>query len=788
MGCAASTAAPSSMPPHPTSSRAAGSSKQGPLDQQASSASNRESSSSLSAADPSPFLEYYTLAALCNRELFGPFLKLCNYDPDTGRLQLSLLLITTKAVQQECEEQLRIFWWNVSGTQTAGSAPQPQPQSPCSRGAAECKTEATAVEGIKPVCEACDGIYSLNDGSGAGGGGLTNGFETAGGESMGDGSRATGTDVDGSGAGGGEGTGGCSSWGDVAKGKAANGGGGDGGGGRSSCQDGIGERQRQQEQQQQHVGAAVPLGAETAAGELLYSWRNWHFWRFRFGTVCGETPKRLVYQVSLLPECSYSIAVPALEEPWRMAFYSCNGVDASHILPCEREVAAESALSLWQDLARRHEQQPFHLLLGGGDQLYNDGVFEGPLLKGWDRTQDDRDTAAKAAIPFTDEVAWEVEEFYFSHYAAYWSQTAFKKLFATIPSFNSWDDHDIVDGWGSYPGIINDSATMQGVFRAAQLFYLLFQHHTTLDRLPGDGYWCGPTSCALLHLGSSVALLVPDTRTCRSQDRILPPSFLHQAQARLAALPPTVQHVMVLLGGPVVYPKLPIQDALQKLNDLFTGDTLISVIMQKTGLAAKVTKRFGMVAYLDDIIDQWSAKQHHQERDHLLQTIIDLSAERGFRFTLLSGDVHCAGYGMIHGRGDESQGDVEDMSVPSERQRAADPRFIPQIVSSAIVNVPPPAALLKLLCLTARKPECILKDCVHRMVPLFGPTDDIDSFLCGRRNWCEATLGGPDGNLSFSWRCEVSRGAAEVEVFSVKVPPLSGGSGSEDDCKNSSGQ
>ncbi|GIL55484.1 hypothetical protein Vafri_11052 [Volvox africanus] len=654
MGCAASTrAAPNSTAPHPTPNRASGSSKPGALDQQASSASSsesNESSSSRSAADPSPFLEYYTLAALCNRELFGPFLKLCDYDPDTGSLQLSLLLITKKAVQQECEEQLRIRWWDMSGVQTAGAAPHPQPQSPCSTRAAECETEATVVEGIKPV-EACDGICSLDDGSGAGGGGLASGSGTVGGDGMDDGSGATGAGglasgsgtvgggglasgsgatgagVDGSGAGGDNGSAktGCSSWGDAAEVKAGNGGGdGGGGGGSSSCEDGIGERPRQQgqEQQQQHVSAAVPLGAETATGELLYSWRNWHFWRFRFSTTCGVAPKLLVYQVSLLPECSYSISVPALEEPWRMAFYSCNGVDASHILPSDRAVAAESALSLWQDVALRHEQQPFHLLLGGGDQLYNDGVFEGPLLKGWDRTEDDRDTAAKAAIPFTDEVAREVEEFYFSHYAAHWSQTAFKELFATVPSFNSWDDHDIVDGWGSYPGIINDSAIMQGVFRAAQLFYLLFQHHTTLDRLPGDGYWCGPTSCALLRLGSSVALLVPDTRTCRSQDRILPPSFLHQAQTRLAALPPTVQHVMVLLGGPVVYPRLPVQDALQKLSDLFTGDTLVSVIMQKTGLAAKVTKRFGMVAYLDDIIDQWSANQHHRERDHLLQTII----------------------------------------------------------------------------------------------------------------------------------------------------------------------
>ncbi len=48
--------------------------------------------------------------------------------------------------------------------------------------------------------------------------------------------------------------------------------------------------------------------------------------------------------------------------------------------------------------------------------------LQGPLLCGWDRSQDDKDTAAKAAIPFSEQMAAEVEEFYFSHYAAHWSQ------------------------------------------------------------------------------------------------------------------------------------------------------------------------------------------------------------------------------------------------------------------------------------------------------------------------------------------------------------------------------
>jgi PhoD related phosphatase len=42
-----------------------------------------------------------------------------------------------------------------------------------------------------------------------------------------------------------------------------------------------------------------------------------------------------------------------------------------------------------------------------------------------------------------------------------------------------WDDHDIYDGFGSYPSKLQQSPVFQGLFAIAKRFYLLFQHHTT---------------------------------------------------------------------------------------------------------------------------------------------------------------------------------------------------------------------------------------------------------------------------------------------------------------------
>lgn len=47
----------------------------------------------------------------------------------------------------------------------------------------------------------------------------------------------------------------------------------------------------------------------------------------------------------------------------------------------------------------------------------------------------------------------------------------------------TWDDHDIFDGWGSYPDTLQNCPVFQGCYQAARRFYLLFQQHTTLQRV-----------------------------------------------------------------------------------------------------------------------------------------------------------------------------------------------------------------------------------------------------------------------------------------------------------------
>ncbi|GFR48239.1 hypothetical protein Agub_g10101 [Astrephomene gubernaculifera] len=491
----------------------------------------------------------------------------------------------------------------------------------------------------------------------------------------------------------------------------------------------------------------------TAAGELLYDWRDWHFWRFSLRTTCGTAAKQLQYKLDLVPGRTFTVAVPPRHlSCWHWAFTTCNGLDS----PANRERTG-GVQPLWRDVMRRHAVQPFHALVGGGDQLYNDSVFACPQLRGWDTAGSAAEAAARVGLPYSGRVAAEVEESYFAHYCVHLGQPVYCEALASIPSLNTWDDHDIFDGWGSYPEPIMQAPIVRGIFTAASLFYHLFQHHTTPQRAPTDGYWSG--SSYMSYFGSKTVVVLPDTRTFRTINQICPPEFYEELERRLRSLPASVEHVVVVLTVPAIYPQLDVVQCLQSLSDRLLGSPgLPALLAGKTGLLGRLLPtRFGELELLDDFRDQWGAAGHVGERDRLLGLLMGLAEEKGFRVSLLSGDVHCAGFGLYHTRRGGHSGKqhlktkeeeeempaataaataaaVEeqevDLGLPDPAALASDPRFIPQIISSAITNVPPPNFVLGLLRDAGARPKPALENCVARMLPLSAANTLLNASSC----------------------------------------------------------
>ena len=66
----------------------------------------------------------------------------------------------------------------------------------------------------------------------------------------------------------------------------------------------------------------------------------------------------------------FEFIVPGHGEQVRVSYYSCNGVQ--HVKHAEKLEKAGGTFKMWDDLATEHNAKPFHVLLGGGDDLYMD--------------------------------------------------------------------------------------------------------------------------------------------------------------------------------------------------------------------------------------------------------------------------------------------------------------------------------------------------------------------------------------------------------------------------------
>jgi len=82
-------------------------------------------------------------------------------------------------------------------------------------------------------------------------------------------------------------------------------------------------------------------------------------------------------------------------------------------------------------------------MIGGGNQIYNDAAMQ--QTEHFQKWIGIRDAAHKHGSEFSLPMQDELEEYYLSRYAQWFSQGLFGMANAQIPMVNMWDDHDIMD-------------------------------------------------------------------------------------------------------------------------------------------------------------------------------------------------------------------------------------------------------------------------------------------------------------------------------------------------------
>ncbi len=164
-----------------------------------------------------------------------------------------------------------------------------------------------------------------------------------------------------------------------------------------------------------------------------------------------------------------------------------------------------------------------------------------------------------------------------------------------------WDDHDIIDGWGSYDLEWQESPVFQGLWSVAREHFALFQLATSAGDLPdGLSDRSGHQFGWAYRLGR-IGILAPDLRSERSRERVMGEAGWRALETSLERMA-DCRHILLLSSVPLVNVQL---HTLERLFSLIPGHE----------------------EWQDDLIDQWPSLAHWDEWTRLLGRLVRFSAE-----------------------------------------------------------------------------------------------------------------------------------------------------------------
>ncbi|KAJ5393344.1 uncharacterized protein N7487_010985 [Penicillium crustosum] len=447
--------------------------------------------------------------------------------------------------------------------------------------------------------------------------------------------------------------------------------------------------------------------------------RDVTFWRFNLEVELSTTQQRIAYRINQGPALGFW--VPPAGESMNIMFHSGNGFTPS--ADSDRVCGPDP---LWRDILNEHQTRPFHVMIGGGDQIFNDaGITESAFFQEWVKI---KNTAERYGASFTAEFRAELEQFYLDRYAAWFSQGLFSLANSQIPMVNMWNDHEIFEGFGSYHDDFMQTAVISGIGKIAFKYYLLFQHHSVPDETETDepswllGAHPGPyieqqSRNLFMSLGQGVSFLGLDCRTERRSNEVLSEETcdLLWDRCHREIMKGETKHLIVLSSVPVAYPRVAM------LRNFMNSRKSLG----KAGVLGGLVNRSG--ANVEVFDDHWAGKHLKSERTWLVEDLQDLAAEKSVRITILSGDVHLAAVGQFYSN--------PKLNIAKDQ----DYRYMPNVISSAIADIPETDLIADML---------NKRNTVHHMdsntdedvVPIF--IQDVNGKarnnkrLLPRRNWC----------------------------------------------------
>lgn len=334
---------------------------------------------------------------------------------------------------------------------------------------------------------------------------------------------------------------------------------------------------------------------------------------------------------------NWSFKIPARNSQPEIAFISCSGMHSKY----PTDIKPKYFLG-WQQLLNHKP----HFMILSGDQVYADSIFKKikclePFMTS--KCEDPKDFGI-------DE--HEMDKFYFQLYIDSWSNVHMATALAEIPNIMTWDDHDIIDGYGSYQKKFFKKVKI--FYEPASKYFQLFQIRTLKNQSLIDKSSTKKRKdySQIVILGNNL-FVIPDTRSFRDWKQVLSSKQYNKINYHLESL----KNKGLMLD--VVAFVLPVPIAHRDFTSNFEK------------FATKFTdKLLGFNLLSDDLIDHWDHEFHKPEQKIMMDFIFNWGEYfKSKHLLIVSGDVHSSGVATI-----------------TQTSSYNEKRFATQVVSSPMVN------------------------------------------------------------------------------------------------------
>jgi hypothetical protein len=378
--------------------------------------------------------------------------------------------------------------------------------------------------------------------------------------------------------------------------------------------------------------------------EIGYS-KKYRFYRFEFDFE-NETEEHQKIKYSIKYDAK-SLLAKSKKDQWAFSVCPKNHLPSFAVVSCNgshnkypTEISPKDNLG-WKELIA---QEPDYLIMMG-DQVYADTLLdkkygvEGVI----EFVEDKNDKKPEPDIK-------KVEDFYIQLYIDSWANEFLALALAQIPNIMTWDDHDIIDGYGSYNDEIQKKLK-KVVFEKASKCYELFQIRT----LKNTSLLNGKLDYSMCIKIRNYGIVLPDTRSHRSLNNVLVHDQYKVLHANLI-----MGNLLNLKDGDIICFILPVPIAHRDFTNFIEKG--MYYIYDKLRPFNKEGS--------DDLIDHWDHPYHEVEQRIMLDFIFEVGEKyKPKNLLIVSGDVHSSGIAKI----------TQHLKLNETRQAT-------QIVSSPIVN------------------------------------------------------------------------------------------------------